>query len=244
MTALVIIIFIVTVHYAGPGRKHTGDWCFKDGFITFKDISNIYMEHFQGKTLVINSDCPYSGQWVEVCKRFLQDNHVQPCGHSAMSKKIQIKVFCSCQPHEIGSTLLYSARANRTDVDTGAKYIKTDVNIGPPDQTTCFVDSTKIFCNQTPDDRCLLQPGFTYEEKSRRSRIVNKFQGNNNEWYVILLTNDLGIIERFKEQAEFLEVHDMHQFGRISRKTFTLEEAEQYILKVKNGIEDIIDADF
>ena len=239
-----IILFIVTIHYIGPGKRDTGDWCFKGGCITFKDISDVYMEHFKGKTLVINSDCPYSGQWVEACKRFLQDNHVQPCGHSAMSKKIQIKVFCSCQPHEIGSTLLYSARANRTDVDTGAKYIKTDVNIGPPDQTTCFVDSTKIICNQTPDDRCLLRPGFTYEEKSRRSRIVNKFQGNNNEWYVILLTDALDI-ELFKELAKNLvEVHDMHHYGRISKKTFTLEEAEQYIWKVKNGIEDIIDADF
>ncbi len=73
-----------------------------------------------------------------------------------MSKNIQIKLFCcSCQPHEIGSTLLCSARANRTDVNTGAKYIKTDVNIAPlpPDQITCFaiVDSTKILYNQIPD---------------------------------------------------------------------------------------------
>ncbi len=194
------------------------------------------MEHFKGKTLVINSDCPYSGQWVEACKRFLQDNHVQPCGHSAMSKKIQIKLFCSCQPHEIGSRLLYSARANRTDINTGAKYVKTDVNIGPPDQITCFVDSTKIICNQIPDAACLLRPGFTYEMKSRRSRILYNFKEYYNDWYVILIKDE--------SNTGIVQVHDT-QFGLISAKIFTLEEAEHYMWKIINGIEDInYDTDF
>ncbi len=60
---------------------------------------------------------------------------------------------------------------------------------------------------------------------------------------MILLTDDLGTIKLFKEQAEFLQGHDLHQFGLISTKIFTLEEVEEHIEKIKNGIEDINDAD-
>ena len=38
---------IVVLHYIGPGKKNTGDWCFADGFITFKDIKEAYMECFR-----------------------------------------------------------------------------------------------------------------------------------------------------------------------------------------------------
>ena len=35
---------LVLVHYIGPGKKDTGDWCFADDFITFKDLADAYID--------------------------------------------------------------------------------------------------------------------------------------------------------------------------------------------------------
>ena len=52
----------VAVCYFGPGKRSTGDWCFEDGFITFRDIAELYIKHFRGRVLSIHSDCSYAGQ--------------------------------------------------------------------------------------------------------------------------------------------------------------------------------------
>ena len=36
------------IHYYGSGRRNTGDWCFGDGCITFRDIASLYMKHSRG----------------------------------------------------------------------------------------------------------------------------------------------------------------------------------------------------
>ena len=46
----------VIVRYSGPGKRNTGDWCFEDGFITLKEITDLYMNHFRGRVLTINSN--------------------------------------------------------------------------------------------------------------------------------------------------------------------------------------------
>ena len=91
---------LVLVHYIGPGKKDTGDWCFADDFITFKDLADAYidLEFSEPKCLEITSDCSYSGKWVSKCREFLNGAGVQPCGHSAMKENILLKVKTS---HEI-----------------------------------------------------------------------------------------------------------------------------------------------
>ena len=84
------------IHYIGPGKKNTGDWCFADGFITFKDITDAYMECFQSKSLEITSDCSYSGRWVSNYRVFMDKVRVQPCLHSGREKNIILGVWASC----------------------------------------------------------------------------------------------------------------------------------------------------
>uniref|UniRef100_A0A1X7VFE7 Uncharacterized protein n=1 Tax=Amphimedon queenslandica TaxID=400682 RepID=A0A1X7VFE7_AMPQE len=57
----------VTLRYTGHGEKDTGNWCFKDGVISFNDIFELYINHFKGKPLSITSDCSYSGNWINEC---------------------------------------------------------------------------------------------------------------------------------------------------------------------------------
>lgn len=113
------------MHYIGPGKRNTGDWCFTDGFIEFTDIIEAYMDcfHDEGKCLTITSNCSYSGRWVRALQEFLDKVGVQPCGHSAHEAKILLKVTASCRSNQIPHTMLYSARGHGNDKNTGKSYI-------------------------------------------------------------------------------------------------------------------------
>ena len=52
----------------GHGEKGTGNWCFKDGTISFQEIFNLYRKFSAGRLLSLISDCCYSGHWVRMCK--------------------------------------------------------------------------------------------------------------------------------------------------------------------------------
>ena len=85
---------LVALHYIGPGKRNTGDWCFEDGFITFKDLTDLYLQLLRGHVLTIVTDCSHSGCWVKQCITFLDEQGVGPCGHSAREKGILINVYC------------------------------------------------------------------------------------------------------------------------------------------------------
>ena len=156
----------VNINYIGPGKKDTGDWCFADGFITFKDITDAYMECFQSKTLTIQSDCSYSGRWVRELAHFLDNVGVQPCGHSARKENILLEVFTSCKSNQIPRTLLYSIRGRGNDKDTGQlchKHCGYEVAQG---QNTSYIINTKITCKKGASyaDPCLIASDFTWDK--------------------------------------------------------------------------------
>ena len=66
----------VIVTYFGPGKRSTGVWCFEDGFISFRDIAELYMNHFRGRVLTIHSDCSYAGHWARQLQTFLDEQGV------------------------------------------------------------------------------------------------------------------------------------------------------------------------
>ena len=98
------------------GKKGTGDWCFSDGFISFREIMELYMsnQHFKGKVLTIISDCSYSGSWVKEGMAFMDEQGVGPCGHVAKEKGILVKVFASCLANEIPAELAFLHTVVRT----------------------------------------------------------------------------------------------------------------------------------
>ncbi len=144
------------LHYTGPGKKNTGDWCFPDGFIEFKDILKAYMEcfHKKGKYLEIFSDCSYSGRWIIALQEFLDEVGVQPCGQA----NILLKMGTSCQSHEIPQTMLYSARAMRTCINTGELYNLRNGYKIEKDQLSLITNSMLI--------TCLEDEGASFEDPS------------------------------------------------------------------------------
>ena len=85
--------FSVELRYIGAGKRNTGDWCFEDGFITFRDLTHLYLQLLHGRVLSIVTDCSHSGCWVKQCMTFLDEQGVGPCGHSARDKGVLIKVI-------------------------------------------------------------------------------------------------------------------------------------------------------
>jgi hypothetical protein len=162
---LLFIVTLVALHYIGAGRRGTGDWCFEDGYITFRDITQLYLRashNFKGRVLTINSDCSYSGCWVKDCMEFLDEQGVQPCGHKAREKGMVIKVFASCKSNEIPTEYRNTVDGMDNEVSTGDMSFWTTKQL-LESQTTYHIDSSKLNCqSETINEPCTLPPGVTW----------------------------------------------------------------------------------
>ena len=157
----------VVLHYIGAGESGTGNWCFEDGFITFRDITQLYqraMRHnFKGRVLTIVSDCSYSGCWVRDCMEFLDEQGVQPCGHKAREKGMIIKVFASCKSNEVPTEYHYTVHGICSKTRFGMigfyPYKKLE------EQTTDRLNSSLLNCDSNSIySPCTLPPGITWSE--------------------------------------------------------------------------------
>jgi hypothetical protein len=96
-----------TIWYTGHGEKYSGNWCFKDGVITFDEIFKLYMASFHGRLLTIISDCSYSGKWIESCVNKLDELGIPSCGHHTRKHGVLLQVFTSCEANEKATALTY-----------------------------------------------------------------------------------------------------------------------------------------
>ena len=167
-----ILCSLAVLYYIGAGRRHTGDWCFEDGFITFRDIAQLYLRashNFKGRVLTIVSDCSYSGCWVRDCMEFLDEQGVQPCGHKAREKGMIIKVYASCKLNEIPTEYCYSVNGTNNK-RTGSLTFKISKQLLETQKTDC-IDSSHLHCNgQTIDEPCTLPPGLTWRRSEEMKR--------------------------------------------------------------------------
>ena len=160
------------------------------------------MNHLRGKVLTIDSDCSYAGQWLKQLQAFLDEQGVQPCGHSARDKRILIKVLASCQSNEVPHRLLYSIRANGNDKNKGIAFIKGSGFEVAQAQHIQRIDPTYITCKNKPiDEPCTLKPGYTWHKWSASDRIfmVRGKDRDRPAWHYVLLVDDQDTIDRFKE---------------------------------------------
>jgi hypothetical protein len=84
------------IWYSGHGEDATGNWCFRDGTICFREIFHLYQAHFKHKLLYIISDCSYSGCWIQDMACMLDDMGIPPCGHHTREQGILLKLWTSC----------------------------------------------------------------------------------------------------------------------------------------------------
>ncbi len=235
----------MVLHYIGPGKRDTGDWCFTDGFITFQDIMERYLQHFHGKTCTLHCDCSYSGHWVRACEEYLENIGVQSCGHSARNNGIQVKICASCQPDQVPSSLMYSSRGCENDNNTAALILWPHKEISP-DQTICGIDFTSITCDKSWDEECALSPDFTFHRRREVKRIfiVNVTNRGRKAWHYILLDNDPETTRIFKEKTQGeqggTEDANLGDYGEILKSGSGEEppqEVKDWITRVHKGIE-------
>lgn len=207
------------MYYFGPGKRNTGDWCFVDGFITFKEITELYMDHFRGRVLTIHSDCSYGGQWRKALMEFLDEQGVQPCGHNAREKRILLKVFTSCRTNEIPHSLMYSLRGNDNDKNTGMlSCVPNDTKLYE-NQHICTLDATRLRCqNKVIDEVCTLPLDYTWKRWSETDRVflVRGQDRGRPAWYYVLLEDDEEIIQMFHDKVKSGNL-DISEFGEILR---------------------------
>ena len=136
------------IYCTGYGEEGTGNWCFKDGTISFQDIFMLYKKYLKEKMLIINSDCCYSGQWVVDAAKCLDEMGIGACGHQAIKHGMLLKVFTSCQPNQtatIGNFVAHKGLYfNEAECVIYVYYNKKLSDT----QNTYGVDFTKIKCLQ------------------------------------------------------------------------------------------------
>ena len=190
------IIPLVVVHYIGHGKKMTGDWCFSDGFITLRQLLDLYMSNtrFRGRVLSIVSDCSYSGSWVKECMEFMDEQGVGPCGHAAKEKGILIQVLTSCLSNEIPTDFVFAVHTfvndkNTKDIFPSIRFRNAEAGKG---QHPSGVDFNTVRCNNKIDEPCTMAPGSTWQRWSAGTRVIPVRIPDNIQpkWAYILMVDD------------------------------------------------------
>ena len=213
------ILNTAVIHYLGHSEEGTGNWCFKDGTISFQEIFNLYRKHFTNKRMTIKSDCSYSGQWVRECAKTLDSLGIPPCGHRARENGALVKVCTSCQPNEEAAEPCYSIQAVRVEDDgTNPKQLTQ--------QKSVWFDSTKLVCCRDPDSPC---PKTTFKhlkwenavDKTISIQRVKRKEGGRDMWYYIIL-HRAGDAYREEFRSRFAK----HSTLRLSDWGYVLESGE------------------
>ena len=190
--------------YLGHSEEGTGNWCFKDGTISFQEIFDLYRRRCPGKLLTIQPDCCYSGNWVRECAKTLDSLGIPPCGHRAREQGILIKVIASCQPDQKAAEPCYSVEG----VTVGEDGTLTVWDKQLSQQKSSWCDVTRLTCCRGPNESCRSEEAlknWTWQDAVNgglRSKvfIVRGKDRDQPAWYFVLLSNKS---EAYKEQ--FLE---------------------------------------
>ena len=198
---MIYINYLAVIWYTGHGEKSTGNWCFKDGVITFQDIFDLYMDCFRGKKFIIHSGCSYSGNWIKDCVKALDDLGIPSCGHHTREQGILLEVWCSCGANEEATALCYITEAN--EFDETNKYVITYYNKKlSSGQTTKLGEFTDIRCNKTPTEKCEVCSTFTWEARLYRHFVylVRSKDRGFATWYYVMVDEDK--VEDFKAKRQ------------------------------------------
>lgn len=196
------------VAYTGCGRRNTGEWCFKDGFINFDDIISLYNSYFKGRALGLVSDCSYAGNWVQQTLKYLETHQISPCLHSARAKETLISVYSSCHSHQIPYSLLTPIRGWHNDKNTGYCLLSFILRVAEDHSTLGFFNTEMICRADKFESNCLLPKGFTCQKRMDILRLETiKCSG---VWKLFLVIDDPEILHQVAEKQV-----DINEYGLL-----------------------------
>ena len=197
MTSL-FFLFPALIWYTGHGEEGTGNWCFKDGVITFEEVFDLYKKHFRGKLLYLICDCCFSGHWIQRCGETLDSMGIGACGHQARKNDILIKVGTACKQDEKAHDTYYTSNVV-TILEGRLSFLrKRDVS---PTQTQLFIDFTQSRCFNKLEASCRLHripsalrwnwKDLTIDDKytrlNDRIRIVRGKDKGRQAWHIAIV---------------------------------------------------------
>ncbi|XP_019856607.1 PREDICTED: uncharacterized protein LOC109585103 [Amphimedon queenslandica] len=210
------------IWYTGHGERGTGNWCFKDGIISFDDIFNLYCSHYMGSSLTIVSDCSYSGQWINDWARKLDEFNIPACGHHARRNKFLIKIIASCQHDEEATALSFISEGVDFDEDEKGLMHCHDGKVLESGQRCFGIDFRVICCGKGRDETCEIDSScsskFTWTQCISGSSeliyiVTGKSKEHENVWHCLLL--DKKKLDVFKGAVSTAETIDVSSYGEI-----------------------------
>ncbi|XP_019849065.1 PREDICTED: uncharacterized protein LOC109580417 isoform X2 [Amphimedon queenslandica] len=220
------------IDYTGHGEKDTGNWCFKDGVISFNDIFELYINYFKGKSLSITSDCSYSGNWINECGKRLDEMNVPSCGHHTRQQGLLFKISTSCEPNEEATALCYVNEANaysEADKTVVLWYGKTLTS----GQKTMLNDFRDIRCSKPANESCEADTDCTWNDYlSNKYHLVYKVCGKDKgyaAWHYVLVDEEKFV--DFKAQVATGSI-DLSKYGKILESGWGKDPPEDIERKV------------
>ena len=217
----------VFIFYTGDSEVGTGNWCFKDGVITFRDIYDIYIQCFKGKRLPIISDCSYSGSWVKESAKIYDEQGILSCGHHSRERGILMNVLASCKAYQQATILTYVKKAMEVAVTDVVYYRCKKLSSGQETVSSKFI---KISCNNKPDQQCQYTDSENDTWKNRlagdRVYCVRVEDRGRPTWCCVLVDEDKEQAFRDKVESDTVYVAD---YGKVLYSGWG-EDPPQYIV--------------
>ena len=166
-----------------------------------QDLMDVYMENYRGHILTVISDCSHSGNWVNQCYEFLDEQGVGPCGHCAIEKGVLLKVITSCTPNQRASTLAFSLRGMYLDKNMGRIKSQKDYYKVGEHQNLIGRDFTTMLCGKKVDEACAVDVATTWKNRraAERLRLLHGEDCGKSTWCYFMLVDDEDTIAAYKE---------------------------------------------
>ena len=211
---VILFVYIVVLWYTGHGERNTGNWCFKDGVITFENIFGLYMDYLRKKRLTIVSDCSYSGNWINDCIAKLDELGIPSCGHHTREQGIILKIFCSCQANEEATVMVYINEAVELNKEGGFIY-RTLTKLSS-EQTTSSGDFRSIRCGKFADEQCEISSSWE-DRLTGKYKYVYLVRGEDRgwkAWHYVLVDKDK--VDDFKAKIATGTIN-VAEYGKVLR---------------------------
>ena len=207
-----MFIIIVLLWYTGHGEKNTGNWCFKDGAITFENIFGLYMDCLRRKRLTIVSDCSYSSNWINDCIAKLDELDIPSCGHHTREQGILLRIFCSCQANEEATVMAYINEAVELNKEGG--LIFREPQKLSSEQTTSYGDFRRIRCGKVADEQCEISSSWEDRFTGNYLYTVYVTDRGRKAWYYVLVDKDK--VDDFKAKVATGTIK-VGEYGKVLR---------------------------
>ena len=236
------------IYYSGSGEEGTGNWCFKDGVISFTDILSLYDKYLKERLLAIYADCSYSGQWVLDYANYLDEMGIEACGHQLIKQKKFLKIFTSCRPNQKVNSKSYATKALNFNEKDDSLWVYTNIELSPGQNTYgCNFSQSQCLNLGGPSAPCQISsiPSrlrwnwkdiVDVERDNRPGSRVFTVRGKDKgreAWHIVLVEKDL--LKSFHETVSSGTV-DVAKFGYVIKSGWGRDPPDDLIkLLKKNG---------